>query len=60
MPVIPLAHSTGFGWDELVIFGTILVGILVYRAVRGSVDPGPEGEEDGPDRKAPPAREGKG
>ena len=50
--VIPVAHSTGFGWDELLVFGTILVAILVYRLVRGPIDA--EGDANPEHRETPP------
>jgi hypothetical protein len=53
--VSPVAHSTGFGWDELVIFATILVAIWVYRLVRGPVD---DGDANTDATKPPSPREG--
>lgn len=54
--MIPVAHTTGFGWDELVIFATILVAIWVYRLVRGPVDD--DGDANTDATKPPPPREG--
>ena len=55
--MIPVAHTNGFGLDELVIFGTILVAIFVYRTVRGPVDDEAEANSN-TDATKPPPREG--
>jgi hypothetical protein len=53
--VIPVAHTNGFGWDELVVFATILVALWVYRKVRGPIDDDVEPKPGGPNV---PPREG--
>lgn len=51
--MLPVAHTTGFSWDELVIFVSILVAIKVYRVARGPV----QGDGDANDSPASPGPE---
>jgi hypothetical protein len=46
--VSPFAHASGFGLDELIVFGTVIAAWFVYRLARGPREP----VETGPDRAA--------
>jgi hypothetical protein len=54
----PLAHASGFGLDEVIVFGTVVASYVVYRFARGprpdddrpsdSSRSGSRGRNDGP------------